>query len=288
MLDSRILAIFVVCRSETYRTFCLTFNLIINPSVQKVKEAGAERLSSFFVNICYIAYYADVKRMRCPLFFVPNAQKWVVSTYIFGDYNYIFKDMVTLELLVDYADLVAKAEQIQAIAPAIIAAIIGAGASLGGSAIAGRNSAKANQAAEQTLADQQTKNESWYKEKMNENYLESAEAQAAINKAKEMANDQMVYARGAQAVMGGTSASMAAAQESANKLMSDTISGVAAQSTARKDAAEQTYMNRNNDLAQQLIQMYGNKAANNAAAGSSALSALGGIGSSLITALGNK
>lgn len=219
---------------------------------------------------------------------MPNAQKLVVTTYIFGDYNYKSKDMVTLELLVDYADLVTQAEQIQAIAAPIIAAIIGAGASLGGSAIAGRNSAKANQAAEQTLADQQAKNEAWYKEKMNENYLESAEAQAAINKAKEMAQDQLAYARGAQAVMGGTDASIAAARQSANEMLSDTISGIAATSTARKDAAEQTYMNRNNDLSQQLIHMYGQKAANNAAAGSSALSALGGIGSSLITALGSK
>ena len=226
--------------------------------------------------------------MRRPLFFVPNAQKRVVSTCIFGDYNYTFKDMVTLELLVDYADLVTQAEQIQAIAPAIIAAIIGAGASLAGSAFAGRNSAKANQAAEQTLADQQAQNEAWYKEKMNENYLDTAEAQAAITKAQEMARDQISSARGIQAVMGGTGASVAAAQENANKMVAETISGVAAQSTARKDAAEQTYMNRNNDLSQQLIQMYGQKAANNAAAGSSALSALGGIGSSLITALGSK
>lgn len=44
-------------------------------------------MARFFVNICYTTYFLYEKRMRWPLFFMPNAQKGYVSTYIFGDYN---------------------------------------------------------------------------------------------------------------------------------------------------------------------------------------------------------
>jgi hypothetical protein len=196
--------------------------------------------------------------------------------------------MVTLDLLVDYTELVAQVEPIQAIAPAIIAAVIGAGASLYGTWKAGKNSAAANQVATDEMNAQKTQNEQWYNEKMNENYLDTAEAQATLAKAREMATEQMAAARGRQAVMGGTDASIAQTQQSVNKMLADTMSGLAATGTARKDQFDQTYLNRNNELSRQLIDMYGNKSAQSAAAGSGALSSLGSIGSSLITALGSK
>jgi hypothetical protein len=197
--------------------------------------------------------------------------------------------MVT-EFLVNYSDLIIQAEPFRAITlpvAMLIAAGIGAAGSLGGAAISANASRKANKNIDNVMSDQQTKNDEWWAAKQNENYLDTAEAQAAINKAREMAESQIAEARGRQAVMGGTEASIAAARESANSMLSDTISNVAATATARKDAFEQTYLNRNNDLAQQLINAYGQKAAQNAAAGSSALGALGSIGSSLVTALGS-
>jgi hypothetical protein len=118
--------------------------------------------------------------------------------------------------------------------------------------------------------------------------LDTAEAQATLAKAREMATEQMAAARGRQAVMGGTDASIAQTQQSVNKMLADTMSGLAATGSARKDQFDQTYLNRNNELSRQLIDMYGNKAAQSAAAGSSAMSSLGSIGSSLITALGSK
>lgn len=175
-----------------------------------------------------------------------------------------------------------------AIAPVIIAAALGAAGSIYGANKAGKDSAAANQAATDEMNAQKQANEQWYQQKMNENYLDSAEAQAALTKAREMAKEQMASARGMQAVMGGTDASIAATQQSVNKMLTDTTSGLAAAGTARKDAIDQTYINRNNELSRQLIDMYGNKAAQSAAAGSGALSSLAGIGSSLITALGGK
>lgn len=192
-----------------------------------------------------------------------------------------------VEYLTSY-EMLVQLDMVRCIDPAIIAGIISGAASLGSAAISARGSKNANKNAEGVMADQQAKNDAWWQQKQNENYLESAEAQAAIAKAREMAQEQMATARGMQAVMGGTDASVAAAQQSANKMLSDTMSGIAATSTARKDAAEQQYLAQNNALAQQLISTYQNKAAQNAAAGSSALGVLGSIGSSLITALGGK
>ena len=167
----------------------------------------------------------------------------------------------------------------------LVAGGLGLGA-MHSASVSANASEEANQKAEQTMAEQQAKNEQWWQAKQNENYLNSAEAQAAITKARDMAREQMANARGTQAVMGGTDASIAAAQQNANKMLSDTMSGIAAQATARRDMAEQTYLNQNNALAQSLIGHYKEQAAQNAAAGSQALGALSGIGSSLITAFG--
>lgn len=189
----------------------------------------------------------------------------------------------------NWAEMIAPTGPIMAIDPVtalLIAGGLSAAGSLGAAGISANASKKANRESNNLLAEQQNKNELWWESKKNENYLDSAEAQAAINKAREMAQEQMSYARGVNAVMGGTDAGIAAAQQNANKMISDTMSGIAASSTARKDAAELTYLNRNNDLAQQVIAGYAQKAANNAAAGSSAMSALGSIGSSLIKAFG--
>jgi hypothetical protein len=196
--------------------------------------------------------------------------------------------MVTMEFLVDYANLVLATEPIRAINPLIIAGLIGAGTSLYSSWKSGKQSAKADADAKSTMDAQKTSNDAWWAQKQSENYMDTPEAQAAITKARELAAEQMANARGVQAVMGGTDASVAVAQKSANKMLADTISGMAVQQTARKDAAEQTYMNQNNQLSNQLVNYYGQKSANSAAAGSGALGALGQIGSALITAFGGK
>ncbi len=195
--------------------------------------------------------------------------------------------MMLLQFMYDWSAVVDLEPQM-AIAPIIIAAALGAAGSIYGANKAGKDSAAANQAATDEMNAQKLANEQWYQQKMNESYLDSAEAQAALTKAREMAKEQMASARGMQAVMGGTDASIAATQQSVNKMLADTTSGLAAAGTARKDAFDQAYLNRNNELSRQLIDMYGNKAAQSAAAGSGALSSLGGIASSLITAFGGK
>ena len=196
--------------------------------------------------------------------------------------------MVTMEFMVDYANLVVETEPIRAIAPVVIAGLLGAGASIYGSWKSGKQSAEADANAKNVMDAQKAANDAWWAQKQSENYMDTPEAQAAIAKARELAAEQMANARGVQAVMGGTDASVAVVQKSANKMLADTISGMAVQQTARKDAAEQMYLNQNNQLSNQLVNYYGQKSANSAAAGSGALGALGKIGSALITAFGGK
>ena len=197
--------------------------------------------------------------------------------------------MMLLDFMANWAALVDVQPEVQlAISPVIIAALVSAGASIYGANKAGKNSAAANAQAEGTMNEQRLRNEQWWQQKQNENYMDSAEAQAALGKAREMAAEQMAAARGTQAVMGGTDASIAATQQSVNKMLGETMGGIAAASTARKDAAEHTYINRNNELSRQMIDYYSGRAAQNAQAGSGAMSALGGIASSLISSMGSK
>ena len=173
--------------------------------------------------------------------------------------------------------------------PLTISAITGgvsAISNLIGAGIAGKKSKDANEAAEKAIRQQQRENEDWYRNKKNENYLETVEAQAALTKARDMAKEQMAQARASQAVMGGTDASLAQTQDAVGNMISDTTTGLAEVGAAKKEAAEQQYLNNKSALAQQVVSMYQNKAAQNAQAGSNALSALSGIGSSLIMGLG--
>lgn len=174
----------------------------------------------------------------------------------------------------------------------MIESLIGGGiagvANLVAAGVAARNSAKANQAAQANLEQMNADNEEWWRQKQNESYLESAEGQAAMNKAKEMAQQQLSQERAMNAVMGGGGASLAGAQAAANSMLSDTMSNVVQTGEARKTAAEQQYLAQKNSIGNQITDLYKQKAANSAAAGSSALQSLGGIGSSIISSFGGK
>lgn len=155
----------------------------------------------------------------------------------------------------------------------MIGAIIGAGASVASSLIGGAQAKKAAANANKELADQRRKNEEWYNRRFNEDYTQSAEAQAAMTRARELAREQMAAARGASAVMGGTEAGVAAQQQAANKMLADTMSGIAQQGQARKDAVESQYLEREAALSQQQQNVYNQQAANSIAAANAGMQA---------------
>lgn len=162
----------------------------------------------------------------------------------------------------------------------MIGAIIGAAGSVASSLIGGAQAKRAAEKANKELADQREKNEDWYRRRYNEDYTQSAEAQAAMTKARELAREQMASARGAAAVMGGTEAGIAAAQGAANDMLADTMSGIAQNATARKDAVESQYLQTENALSQQQQNVYNQQAANSTAAANQGMAA----GMSLLSA----
>lgn len=155
----------------------------------------------------------------------------------------------------------------------MIGTIISAAAGLASSIWGGVQASKAAKKANDELAAQRQKNEDWYRRRYNEDYTQSAEAQAAMTRARELAREQMQAARGTAAVMGGTEAGVATQQQTANKMLADTMSGIAQNATARKDAVESQYLQNEAALSQQQQQVYNQQAANSTAAANQGMAA---------------
>lgn len=155
----------------------------------------------------------------------------------------------------------------------MIASILGAVAGLGGSIYGGIQASKQAKKAEAEMKSRERKNEDWYNRRYNEDYSQTAEAQNMITMAKEEAKRQIQAARGAQAVMGGTEESVASAMDSANNMIANTAANVAAQGTARKDSIESQYLGKADQLAQDRIALYNQRAANSTAAANAAMQA---------------
>lgn len=170
----------------------------------------------------------------------------------------------------------------------MIGSIVGAVTGLAGSIYGGIKANKAMKKANKILDQQEKDNKNWYDRRYNESYTQTAEAQAALNKAKEAAREQFQRASGVSAVTGATDESVAHAKDSANDMIADTTTGIAIQGNARKDDIESQYMNTKKDLANQRIQLYTGQAQNaTSAAGQSMQAGMGLLGADLQSILTN-
>lgn len=172
-------------------------------------------------------------------------------------------------------------------------ALVGAGVGLIGSLMGGSQAEDAARRQQAALEKQQAenraeraKNEAWWRTEQNRDYTQSAEAQAAISRARESAQDIVKQARGYAAVSGDTGNMVNKAQDQAMQMVGNTARDIAATSTARKDAKEALYRqtdsqlrSEGNALTQQEMALQGQRAAASAQAGGQALQAgLGLIG----------
>lgn len=121
---------------------------------------------------------------------------------------------------------------------------------------------KAAKKANAVLDKQARENEDWYNRKYNEDYTQSAEARAALSKAREMVSEQYTRAAGSSAVMGGTEEAEAQAKKAANEVLSDTAGAIASNATARKEAIESQYLNTKNNIGSQRMSIYNQQAVN--------------------------
>ncbi|WP_300877894.1 hypothetical protein [uncultured Bacteroides sp.] len=170
----------------------------------------------------------------------------------------------------------------------MIGAAIGAAASLAGSIFGGIKARKAAKRARKALDKADKENQEWYNRRYNEDYTQSAEAQAALTKARDYAIKQHRNARGAAAVGGATDESVAQEKAAAAQMMAGVTSDIASNATAQKNAIEQQYLSTKDAINNQRISIYNNQAQAATQAASQAMGAgMGMVGADLQSHLNN-
>lgn len=155
----------------------------------------------------------------------------------------------------------------------MVTAAIGAGLALGSAIYGGIKSSAANNRARKLIQQQRDANQRWYDTKMAEDYTLRTDAQAAINRQRELLNEQYKRARKTKVVSGGTDEAEALQKEAANRSLSDTTTEIAAQASNYKDNVERQYRAQDAALNQQQAQSYQQQAAQTAQAASQAVNA---------------
>ena len=161
----------------------------------------------------------------------------------------------------------------------LISSILGGVGALGSAIYGAVKSSQANKKARQLIQDQRDENRRWYNTKMNQDYTMRTDVQNAINKQRELLDQQYKRAKATNVVGGGSDESLALQKEAANKSLADTTADIAAAGANYKDNVEQQYRANDAALNQQQAQSYQQQAAQTAQAASQAVNAgLGLIG----------
>lgn len=118
-----------------------------------------------------------------------------------------------------------------------------AGGALGavGSIFGGISASKAMKKVKKNLQAQQQANRDWYDRRYNEDATQRADAQRILTMTEDSIRNRNRQAAGAQAVMGGTEESVAAAKAANNQALADATSNIAVNAEARKDNIEAQY-----------------------------------------------
>lgn len=162
--------------------------------------------------------------------------------------------------------------------------ILGGAAALGSAIYGAIKSSKYNKQADRLIQNQRDENKRWYDIKMSQDYTQRADVQNAINRQREMLDEQYKRAQQTAKVAGGSDAALAAQKEAANKSLSDTMSNVASNAADYKDKVESQYRQQDAALNQQQAEQARQKAQAAAAAASQGVNAglnLVGIGASM-------
>lgn len=142
----------------------------------------------------------------------------------------------------------------------MIGSLVGAGLSAVGSIFGGISASKAMKKVKKNLQAQKQANQDWYDRRYNEDATQRADAQRILTKTEESIRNRNRQAAGAQAVMGGTEESVAAAKAANNQALADATSQIAVNAEARKDQIEQTYQQRDAQINDALNNLEINKA----------------------------
>lgn len=142
----------------------------------------------------------------------------------------------------------------------MIGSIIGGAMKVGGAIFGGISASKAMKKVKKNIQEQQRKNQDWYDQRYNEDATQRADAQRILTMTQESIRQRNQQAAGAQAVMGGTEESVAAAKAANNAALADATSQIAVNADQRKDQIESQYMATDQQLQGQLNNLEINKA----------------------------
>lgn len=142
----------------------------------------------------------------------------------------------------------------------LIGSIAGGALGAAGSIFGGISASKARRRVKKNLQAQKEANQNWYDRRYNEDATQRADAQRILTQTEESIRNRNRQAAGAQAVMGGTDESTAAAKAANAQALADATSQIAAGAENRKDQIEQTYQQRDSQINEALNNLEMNKA----------------------------
>ncbi len=148
----------------------------------------------------------------------------------------------------------------------IIGSAIGGALGIGASIFGGISASKAMKKVKKNLEGQMQENQNWYDRRYNEDATQRADAQRILTMTQESIRNRNQQAAGAQAVMGGTEESVAAAKAANNQALADATSQIAVNGERRKDQIESQYMQTKSDLNEKLNNLEQARAQNTAQA----------------------
>ena len=141
-------------------------------------------------------------------------------------------------------------------------AIISAAGGLAGSLIGGYKASKQMKKVRRMLNRQEVDNRNWYDRRMNQDYTQTAQAQDAIRRTREYADQLMQRAEGNAMVNGATEESMAAARQQAAQAVGNTMADIAAAGDQTKEAVEQQYLANKDDIQRRKMALLQQRAQN--------------------------
>lgn len=142
----------------------------------------------------------------------------------------------------------------------LIGSIAGGALGAAGSIFGGISASKAMRRVKKNLQAQKEANQNWYDRRYNEDATQRADAQRILTQTEESIRNRNRQAAGAQAVMGGTDESTAAAKAANAQALADATSQIAVNAENRKDQIEQTYQQRDSQINKALNNLEINKA----------------------------
>ena len=142
----------------------------------------------------------------------------------------------------------------------LIGSIAGGALGAAGSIFGGISASKAMRRVKKNLQAQKEANQNWYDRRYNEDATQRADAQRILTLTEESIRNRNRQAAGAQAVMGGTDESTAAAKAANAQALADAPSQIAAGAENLKDQIEQTYQQRDSQINEALNNLEINKA----------------------------